>query len=243
MDYFRQIILNIYDWCTRWKCDPHFLINYFRGLFATLLSNPPGTVIALYTKSTKDEIFKLHPIQDHGSLLTARIIFNIRIESILFHRLNSTELIAAESTDNNNWLSTSAHKKMKYSSIQDGSLLTHQMLSLMRGSTTFFFHCFRVATKNKTEQPVLDRRESPSRLLAISISNHPLAQPRGTARWLFAQFTSDITLRNGAVRRPVTRNFATPRDLFARRLVGRTRGRNSVGVNGGATGERGFRRI
>lgn len=139
MDYFRQIILNIYDWCTRWKCDPHFLINYFRGLFATLLSNPPGTVIALYTKSTKDEIFKLHPIQDHGSLLTARIIFNIRIESILFHRLNSTELIAAESTDNNNWLSTSAHKKMKYSSIQDGSLLTHQMLSLMRGSTTFFF--------------------------------------------------------------------------------------------------------
>lgn len=129
---------------------------------------------------------------------------------------------------------------MKYSSIQDGSLLTHQILSLMRGSTTFFF--FFIATKNKTGQPV-DRRESPSRLLAISISNHPLAQPRGTARWLFAQFTSDITLRNGAVRRPVTRNFATPRDLFARRLVGRTRGRNSVGVNGGATGERGFRRI
>lgn len=80
-------------------------------------------------------------------------------------------------------------------------------------------------------------------LLAISISNHPLAHPRGTARWLFAQFTSDITLRNGAVRRPVTRNFATPRDLFARKLVGRTRGGNSVGVNGGATGERGFRRI
>lgn len=134
---------------------------------------------------------------------------------------------------------------MKYSSIQDGSLLTHQILfhAWIKRSTTFFFSLLEKETtrcKSWSDNQWIDVKVL---LLAISISNHPLAYPRGTARWLFAQFTSDITLRNGAVRRPVTRNFATPRDLFARKLVGRTRGGNSVGVNGGATGERGFRRI
>lgn len=125
----------------------------------------------------------------------------------------------------------------------------HESNVSKQGSTTFFFIALSLQKKkikrhkNSSDNDQWIDDESPSRLLAISISNHPLAHPRGTARWFFAQFTSDITLRNGAVRRPVTRNFATPRDLFVRRLVGRTRGGNSVGVNGGATGERGFRRI
>ena len=52
---------------------------------------------------------------------------------------------------------------------------------------------------------------------------------RATLRWI-------TTLR-----RPVTLNFVTPRDLFARRLVPAARIRS--GVNDGGTGERGFRRI
>lgn len=152
MDYFRQIIYSISTIDARVENDPDrslFWLIILRGLLATLLSKPPGggTVIANVYQCTKDEIFKSF-IQD-GSLLTARIIFNIWIKYRYFF-IGSTRLIAAESTTIIVSLYQSTKKDEAFIHSRWITFDTSNIISCMNQKfriDCFFFYRFRLYKK------------------------------------------------------------------------------------------------